>query len=85
MAGTWRLFNLPHFRHPPINSNSQTVHFLSTTPSYVGTLDQGTSSTRFILYNSNGSIIASHQKEHKQYYPKPGWVEHDADEIYSNA
>jgi glycerol kinase len=54
-------------------------------PSYVGALDQGTSSTRFVIFNQNGDIVGLHQKEHAQHYPKPGWVEHDADEIYHNA
>lgn len=53
--------------------------------SYVGTLDQGTTSTRFILFNSEGKITASHQIEHQQYYPQPGFVEHDPLEIMDNA
>ncbi len=53
-----------------------------TKKKYIGALDQGTTSSRFILFDKNGSEIASHQLEHKQYYPKPGWVEHDAVEIW---
>lgn len=49
---------------------------------YVGSIDQGTTSTRFILFNFKGEIAASHQMEHKQIFPKPGWVEHDAGEIW---
>ncbi|MGM0432570.1 MAG: glycerol kinase GlpK [Spirochaetota bacterium] len=49
---------------------------------YVGSLDQGTTSTRFILFNVQGSVVASHQLEHHQIYPKPGWVEHDLLEIW---
>jgi len=45
--------------------------------SYVGALDQGTTSTRFIIFNNRGQIISADQKEHRQIYPKPGWVEHD--------
>jgi glycerol kinase len=52
---------------------------------YVGALDQGTTSTRFILFDRGGEIIASAQKEHRQIYPRPGWVEHDALEIWSNS
>ena len=48
---------------------------------YLGAIDQGTTSTRFILFDENGKIAASHQLEHKQIYPKPGWVEHDPIEI----
>lgn len=55
---------------------------VDTKKKYIGALDQGTTSSRFILFDKNGSEIASHQMEHKQYYPKPGWVEHDAVEIW---
>jgi len=51
---------------------------------YIGAIDQGTTSTRFILFNRNGEIIASHQLEHKQIFPKPGWVEHNPMEIWEN-
>ncbi|GMH57755.1 hypothetical protein TrVE_jg13258 [Triparma verrucosa] len=50
---------------------------------YVGAIDQGTSSTRFMIFNESGDIVAVNQKEHKQYYPQPGWVEHDPMEIWS--
>lgn len=49
---------------------------------YVAAIDQGTTSTRFIVFNRAGQIIASAQEEHKQIYPKPGWVEHDPEEIW---
>jgi len=52
---------------------------------YIAALDQGTTSTRFILFNQSGMIVASSQKEHRQIYPQPGWVEHDAWEIWQNA
>eukprot|EP00735_Rhodelphis_limneticus_P014787 TRINITY_DN886_c0_g1::TRINITY_DN886_c0_g1_i1::g.25464::m.25464 TRINITY_DN886_c0_g1::TRINITY_DN886_c0_g1_i1::g.25464 ORF type:complete len:508 (+),score=117.03,sp/C5C1C4/GLPK_BEUC1/54.37/0.0,FGGY_N/PF00370.16/3.3e-81,FGGY_C/PF02782.11/7.1e+03,FGGY_C/PF02782.11/7.9e-61,BcrAD_BadFG/PF01869.15/0.13,BcrAD_BadFG/PF01869.15/24 TRINITY_DN886_c0_g1_i1:53-1576(+) len=52
--------------------------------SYVGAVDQGTTSTRFILFDEHGSIVASHQMEHSQIYPHPGWVEHDPMEILNN-
>jgi glycerol kinase len=48
---------------------------------YVGAVDQGTTSTRFFVFNHTGDIIATHQIEHRQIYPKPGWVEHDPMEI----
>ena len=51
---------------------------------YIGSLDQGTTSTRFIIFNSYGDIVASHQVEHKQIFPKPGWVEHNPLEIWKN-
>jgi glycerol kinase len=49
---------------------------------YIGAIDQGTTSTRFIIFDHEGRIIAVDQKEHKQIYPKPGWVEHDPLEIW---
>ncbi|MDP3553252.1 glycerol kinase GlpK [Methylocystis sp.] len=51
----------------------------------LGALDQGTTSTRFIVMRSHGGIIAQAQREHRQIYPRPGWVEHDAAEIWRNA
>ncbi|MBN2049610.1 MAG: glycerol kinase GlpK [Spirochaetales bacterium] len=51
---------------------------------YIGALDQGTTSTRFILFDETGSPASWTQVEHKQYYPKPGWVEHDPEEIINN-
>ena len=50
--------------------------------SYLGALDQGTTSTRFIIFDHSGRIVASEQREHQQIYPKPGWVEHDPEEIW---
>jgi len=49
---------------------------------YVGALDQGTTSTRFMVFDHHGQVVAVDQKEHEQIYPKPGWVEHDANEIW---
>lgn len=51
---------------------------------YIGAIDQGTTSTRFILFDSVGTMIGSNQIEHRQNFPKPGWVEHDIEEIWSN-
>ena len=48
---------------------------------YVGAIDQGTTSTRFMVFDQAGRVVAVSQKEHEQIYPKPGWVEHDALEI----
>jgi glycerol kinase len=49
---------------------------------YLGAIDQGTTSTRFIVFDRTGRIVAVAQKEHEQIYPKPGWVEHDPEEIW---
>lgn len=51
---------------------------------YVAAIDQGTTSTRCILFDHSGQIVTIEQKEHRQIYPKPGWVEHDALEIWEN-
>jgi len=51
---------------------------------YVAAIDQGTTSTRLILFDETGSSIAVAQKEHRQIFPQPGWVEHDAGEIWTN-
>jgi glycerol kinase len=51
---------------------------------YLGAVDQGTTSTRFIIFDRGGAIVASHQLEHTQIFPRPGWVEHDPMEIWAN-
>jgi glycerol kinase len=47
----------------------------------IGALDQGTTSTRFMIFDRSGSVVGSAQREHEQIFPKPGWVEHDPEEI----
>ena len=51
---------------------------------YVMSIDQGTTSTRCILFDQRGRLAGVVQREHQQHYPKPGWVEHDATEIWRN-
>ena len=51
---------------------------------YIGALDQGTTSTRFIIFNEFGEIVSQSQLEHQQILPQAGWVEHDAEEIWLN-
>jgi len=51
---------------------------------FIGAVDQGTTSTRFILFDRRGEIVGAEQKEHRQIFPKSGWVEHDPVEIWSN-
>jgi glycerol kinase len=51
---------------------------------FVGAIDQGTTSTRFIVFDRQGEIVALDQREHAQICPRPGWVEHDAAEIWRN-
>jgi glycerol kinase len=49
---------------------------------YIGAIDQGTTSTRFMIFDRAGAIVACAQKEHQQIYPRAGWVEHDPEEIW---
>ena len=53
-------------------------------PQYIASIDQGTTSTRCIVFNDEGQIVSVEQKEHQQIYPKPGWVEHNPIEILNN-
>ena len=58
--------------------------YLSTTPRHVLSIDQGTSSTRAMIFTDESEIAASHQVEHQQHFPSPGYVEHDVEEIWNN-
>ena len=49
---------------------------------YAAAIDQGTTSTRFMVFDHGGKVVSVDQKEHEQIFPKPGWVEHDALEIW---
>ncbi|WP_159940768.1 MULTISPECIES: glycerol kinase GlpK [unclassified Nocardiopsis] len=51
---------------------------------YVAAIDQGTTSSRCILFDRDGRIVSVDQREHRQIFPRPGWVEHDAGEIWAN-
>jgi N-acetylglucosamine kinase-like BadF-type ATPase len=51
---------------------------------YVLAIDQGTTSTRCIVFDQSGRLVSVVQCEHRQYFPRPGWVEHDAAEIWRN-
>ncbi len=51
---------------------------------YIASIDQGTTSTRCMIFDKSGSVIAVDQKEHEQIFPRAGWVEHDATEIWNN-
>jgi glycerol kinase len=52
---------------------------------YVGALDQGTTSTRFMIFDHQGQVKGIDQKEHEQIFPKPGWVEHNPNEIWERS
>ncbi|MDR1876995.1 MAG: glycerol kinase, partial [Flavobacteriaceae bacterium] len=51
---------------------------------FILALDQGTTSSRAILFNHGGGIVSVAQKDYTQHFPKPGWVEHDPEEIWSS-
>ena len=51
---------------------------------YIGAIDQGTTGTRFMIFDHQSNLIASKYKEHEQIFPQPGWVEHDPLEIWKN-
>ena len=51
---------------------------------YVGSIDQGTTGTRFMVFDHGGNVIANAYEKHEQIYPEPGWVEHDPMEIWEN-
>jgi glycerol kinase len=55
---------------------------IHTMASYIGAIDQGTTSTRFIVFDRAARVVSLAQQEHEQIYPQPGWVEHDAEEIW---
>ncbi|RNI22844.1 glycerol kinase [Flexivirga caeni] len=52
------------------------------TSGFVASIDQGTTSTRCVVFDAHGRMVALSQQEHRQFYPQPGWVEHDAAEIW---
>src|SRR5690625_1248360 len=54
------------------------------TEKYILSLDQGTTSSRAILFNQQGEIVETAQREFEQFFPEPGWVEHDANEIWTS-
>lgn len=54
------------------------------TDTYVGAIDQGTTGTRFLVFDRGGDVVANAYERHEQYYPKAGWVEHDPIELWEN-
>ncbi|WP_459194051.1 glycerol kinase GlpK [Halosimplex sp. J119] len=54
------------------------------TETYIGAIDQGTTGTRFMVFDHDGQVVANAYEQHEQIYPEPGWVEHDPVEIWEN-
>ncbi len=74
--------NRKHAAHPgvPVAVAPMTEH----SERYVLAIDQGTTSTRCIIFDRHGRLVGVRQREHEQHFPRPGWVEHDAVEIWNN-
>jgi glycerol kinase len=68
-----------HLSFLPNTSTSSTI---AAVANYIGAIDQGTTSTRFCVFDAAGKTVVAAQKEHRQIYPQPGWVEHDPEEIW---
>src|SRR6202000_1956938 len=72
---------LPASGTPPTRWRTERKHM----PKYAAALDQGTTSSRAMIFDHSGHVVSVAQKEHEQIYPKPGWVEHDAKEIWARS
>ncbi|MUV58960.1 FGGY family carbohydrate kinase, partial [Halogeometricum sp. CBA1124] len=55
-----------------------------TEGTYIGAVDQGTTGTRFMVFDHGGQVVTNAYRKHEQIYPEPGWVEHDPEEIWDN-
>ena len=67
---------------PASSNNSNDGGETSNKPPFVASIDQGTSSSRCMVFDREGSVLAEYQMEHEQFFPRPGCVEHDAEEIW---
>src|SRR5580692_4358159 len=85
------IVNLPAVRYLPVNGRlSPSVGYKEKrdeqggdgVADFVGAVDQGTTSTRFMVFDHAGAEVARHQLEHTQVLPRPGWVEHNPAEIW---
>jgi hypothetical protein len=87
-------FGLKRFLFTASSSTSTTNSSLSQTilkasemiefqAPFIASIDNGTTSTRFIVFDSKGRVVEVAQKEYPQYYPQAGWAEHDLEEIYT--
>ena len=69
---------------PLARASCAVIASLPMSARFVAAIDQGTTSSRCMLFDAAGAIVAVAQKEHRQIFPRPGWVEHDAEEIWAN-
>src|SRR5699024_2413899 len=70
--------------HEPTTAHPHEGGPMTDTQKYILSIDQGTTSTRAIVFDHDGQIVSTGQKEHEQIFPKSGWVEHDPLEIWRN-
>lgn len=68
----------------PVRRSADYGYGAAVTEQYVAAIDQGTTSSRCMVFDATGTPISVAQREHRQYFPQPGWVEHDAEEIWDN-
>ena len=66
------------------NRKESAANAFTMTDTYVGAIDQGTTGTRFMVFDHGGQVVANAYEKHEQIYPEPGWVEHDPVEIWEN-
>src|SRR5699024_12720350 len=67
-----------------VRANSHYRRLVVMSKTYILSLDQGTTSSRAIIFNHEGETVAVAQQEFAQFFPEPGWVEHDANEIWNS-
>lgn len=72
------------FYYPTINRDQYFRGWVTDMPNFIAAIDQGTTSTRCMLFDHHGKVIRVAQQEHHQIFPQPGWVEHDPLEIWQN-
>ncbi|KAJ3516944.1 hypothetical protein NLJ89_g817 [Agrocybe chaxingu] len=85
MAETLKYLYLMFLDKDPVSLDRAFVMASLKQGEFIGSLDCGTTSVRFIVFDKHADIVAQHQLEFPQYYPNPGWHEHDADEIQQHA
>ena len=73
---------LPIARRGRVNNPRYKLQHFNTMANFIASIDQGTTSTRCMIFNHAGESVGIEQLEHQQIYPKPGWVEHDPAEIW---
>src|SRR5258706_266599 len=76
------VFTVAEKMRTPRGESRRSRRGTATMANYIAAIDQGTTSSRFIVFDRSGRIVSTAQREHEQIYPKPGWVEHNPEEIW---